>query len=64
MRTTKPALRPYLETIEKQCQPLDRDSLIQLILDLVKQLDTEKRSAFLQTFIGRTTICKISTELR
>jgi len=50
MKITKPALRPYLETIEKECQSLDRNSLIQLILDLAKQIDAEKRSDFLQTF--------------
>ncbi len=50
MKTTRPALRPYLEIIEKECQSLDQDSLIQLIVNLAKQIDAEKRSDFLRTF--------------
>jgi hypothetical protein len=50
MNTPQPALRPYLEIIEKECQLLDRDSLIQLILALAKQVDPSKRNDFLETF--------------
>jgi hypothetical protein len=50
MNTPQHTLRPYLEMIEKQCQLLDRDKLIQLILDLAKQIDADKRNDFLETF--------------
>lgn len=50
MNTPQPALRPYLEIIEQQCQLLDRDQLIQLILDLAKQIDPGQRNNFLETF--------------
>ncbi len=50
MKTTKPALRPYLEIIEKECQSLDKDSLVHLIIALAKQIDAEKRNDFLQVF--------------
>ncbi len=50
MKTTQPALRPYLETIENRCRSLDKESLIELILSLAKQVDTEKRNDFLRTF--------------
>ncbi len=50
MKTTHPTLRPYLETIEKHCKLLDRDSLVQLILDIAKQVEPGKRNNFLQTF--------------
>ena len=49
MKTTQPALRPYLETIENRCRSLDKESLLQLILSLAKQVGTEKRNDFLQT---------------
>ncbi len=47
---TEPTLRPYLETIEKQCQPLQREELIELILNLAKQMEPGERNSFLQTF--------------
>ena len=50
MNTPQHTLRPYLEMIEKQCQLLDRDKLIQLILDLAKQIDADKRNDFLESF--------------
>ena len=50
MNTLQPALRPYLEIIEKQCRLLDRDKLIQLILALAKQAAPSKRNDFLENF--------------
>jgi hypothetical protein len=40
MNTSQAALRPYLEIIVTQCEELDRDDLIQLILALaIKNVD-------------------------
>ncbi|MCP4342625.1 MAG: hypothetical protein GY799_28025 [Desulfobulbaceae bacterium] len=50
MTPPQPALRPYLESIEQQCQLLDRNKLIQLILDLAKQATPGKRNDFLENF--------------
>ncbi len=50
MNTPQPALRPYLESIEEQCQLLERDKLIQLILALAKQAAPSRRNDFLVNF--------------
>lgn len=50
MNISAPALRPYLEMIEKQCRALDRENLIQLILTMAKQIDPGKRTDFLVNF--------------
>jgi len=50
MNISAPALRPYLEMIEKQCRALDRENLIQLILTMAKQVDSGKRTDFLDNF--------------
>lgn len=50
MNISAPALRPYLEMIEKQCRALDRENLIQLILTMAKQVDPGKRTDFLVNF--------------
>ncbi|MGB3224462.1 MAG: hypothetical protein WBB23_16800 [Desulforhopalus sp.] len=50
MDTQQPALRLYLEIIEKQCRLPDRDRLTQLILTPKKQVDPGKRNAFLESF--------------
>ncbi|MBW2328585.1 MAG: hypothetical protein JRF04_03035 [Deltaproteobacteria bacterium] len=52
METTQLALRPYLETIEKHCRLLDRDSLIQLIFELARQVEPGTRNDFLQSFLS------------
>ncbi len=44
-----PALRPYLATIEQYCSPLDREALLQLILELARDVDSKKRGDFLDT---------------
>ncbi len=52
METTQLALRPYLETIEKHCRLLDRESLIQLICDMARQVEPATRNDFLQSFLS------------
>ncbi len=52
METTQLALRPYLETIEKHCRLLDRESLIQLIFELARQVEPGTRDDFLQSFLS------------
>jgi hypothetical protein len=52
METTQLTLRPYLETIEKHCRLLDRESLIQLICDLARQVEPGTRNDFLQSFLS------------
>lgn len=48
MNPSSQALRPYLETIDKLCRSLDRDSLRQCILNLAKQVKRADRQAFLK----------------
>ncbi len=50
MNISAPALRPYLEMIEKQCRELDREDLIQLILTMAQQVAPGKRTDFLVNF--------------
>lgn len=52
METTQLALRPYLDTIEKHCRLLDRESLIQLIFELARQVEPGTRNDFLQSFLS------------
>lgn len=52
MKTTQLALRPYLEKIEKHCRLLDRDLLMQLILDLARQVEARERNDFLHSFLS------------
>lgn len=50
MNDSSLALRPYLENIEELCRVLDRDSLLQCILALAKQVQPGDRQIFLQNF--------------
>ncbi len=46
MNSKQPALRPYLEKIKSHCLPLDKESLIQLILSLAKEVKSRKRDDY------------------
>jgi hypothetical protein len=51
MTTKQLALRPYLEVLEKHCRLLDRDSLLQVFLNMAKQIKPDKRNDFLHSFL-------------
>jgi len=52
MKSKQPALRPYLEEIKSHCLPLDKESLIQLILSLAKEVKSSKRNDYTKRILA------------
>ncbi len=61
MSSQPPALRPYLESINQECQSLNRDQLIKTILAMAKQVEPDKRLGFLDNF--RAMVLKFDTQV-
>lgn len=52
MKTTKIALKPYLEKIEQLCEPLGKDALARLLLELARNIAPEERTDFLHSILS------------
>ncbi|BBO89780.1 hypothetical protein [Desulfosarcina ovata] len=52
MTTNKMALKPYLEAIEKHCEPFSKAELVSILIHLAKEMPVGERTTFLDKLIA------------